>query len=452
MPNSKNLDISEQLREALLDLERANRREHELRMETETLLAGLNVLIDYHDRTKMFEEMLELLRKLINFEDALILTCDGTSLNTVASTSEHLKKMKWCLTDSMKRISTGKPLAFFDISLVPEWQSQPEESRAGVCSAMHVLLHSNPRASLLICTHSKRGFFADKHLRLSTRFAPLASQAINNLEFILELEKINIQLQIETAERQKAQAQVVNASKMAALGEMASGVAHEINNPLTVIQARIEQLGIKTLAGKNTQEYTLKVVEVVSKTANRIYKIVQGLRAFAGGGNRELVEPVSVKTLIEDTLVLCRERFINNGVQFDVSMALASEEPLTVECRSTEISQVLVNLLNNAYDAVEFLAKKWIRLEVVDQSDAVELSIIDSGTGVPREIQEKIMQPFFTTKPTGKGTGLGLSISKGIVDAHNGRFYIDNTYVNTKFTIVLPKKQVSVVNNDTPAA
>ncbi len=438
-PNEK----SEQLREALLDLERANAKERDLRLETETLLAGLNVLTNFDDREKMFSKMLAVLRNLINFEDAFILTSNEKNLQLVASTSDRFKNMTWRLDKAMTRISIGKPLAFFDVSAISEWQEQPAAAKQNVCSALHVLLRDHPNSAILICTHSAKGFFVEKHLRLSTRFAPLASQALTNLDSMRELEKINNLLQVEISERQKAQAQVVNNSKMAALGEMAGGVAHEINTPLAIIQMRMEQLGRRAKDGDIDTDAILKTVDIVDKTVSRISKIILGLRAFAADGQRDPYQKILITNIFDDTLSLCREKFTNHGIDLRVKISEDLKAQLEVECRSTEISQVLVNLLNNSYDAVEKLSDKWIHIEALDAGNFIEISVTDSGSGIPTELQEKIMQPFFSTKEIGKGTGLGLSISKGIIDRHKGRISIDNNCKNTKIVVFLPKQQIA---------
>ena len=110
------------------------------------------------------------------------------------------------------------------------------------------------------------------------------------------------------------------------------------------------------------------------------------------------------------------------------------------------MSQVLLNLLFNARDAVRDLKDKWVRLEVMNLSDFVEFSVTDSGTGISNAVRERIMQPFFTTKDVGQGTGLGLSISRGIVEAHGGRLYYDEKSQHTRFVFVIPKHRDVVKN------
>ncbi len=105
------------------------------------------------------------------------------------------------------------------------------------------------------------------------------------------------------------------------------------------------------------------------------------------------------------------------------------------------MSQILLNLISNAGDATQSVGEKWIRIEVVDKSDRVDITVIDSGSGIAPEIRERSLKPFFKTKAVGHGTGLGLSISKGIAEAHGGRLWLDTKSPHTRFVLSLPKKQ-----------
>lgn len=224
-------------------------------------------------------------------------------------------------------------------------------------------------------------------------------------------------------------------TKMSALGEMAGGIAHEINTPLTVIQLSAENLLETFSQGPEVpKEITLVSLNRIVKTVTRISKIISGLRSFARDSKDDPMVPTYVSEIVEDTFSLCREKLSHNSIQ----VKFVIDEEIKVQCRPIELSQVLLNLLNNAYDAIQEFSSKWITVEVKVVDQNVHLSVIDCGNGIPLEIQEKIMQPFFTTKDVGKGTGLGLSISKGIVEAHGGRILIDNKSPNTKITIELP--------------
>ncbi|MGE0762346.1 MAG: DAHL domain-containing protein [Bdellovibrionales bacterium] len=232
---------------------------------------------------------------------------------------------------------------------------------------------------------------------------------------------------------------LISSAKMSALGEMAGGVAHEINTPLAIISMRIEQIEECVQENDFSAMDVLETLGVVRRTAERIAKIVNGLRFFARDGRRAAPQDTSVDSIIEETLSLCQERFSNHGVQLEYPQH-KSLESLRIHCRSVEISQVLLNLLNNAYDAIQPLPQKWIRIDVEDLDEYVQISVTDSGSGIPMEIRDKLTQPFFTTKELGKGTGLGLSISRGIVESHHGHFYLDTQSPHTRFVAQVPKK------------
>lgn len=235
------------------------------------------------------------------------------------------------------------------------------------------------------------------------------------------------------------QANIQTASKMAALGEMAGGIAHEINNPLSAILTLSTRLEKSMLEGNPIEpEHLKKAVSHITKTCKRIAKIIEGLGTFSRDGTNDPFRPAQVKTIIEDTLSLCYEKFKSNGIALSISRVA---NDLEIECKSTQISQILLNLLNNAFDAVQGLPEKWVNLEVIDLPDHVELRVVDSGSGIPEEVKEKMFQPFYTTKEIGKGTGLGLSISLGIAEVHRGTLTLDETSKNTCFKIELPKKQ-----------
>lgn len=227
-----------------------------------------------------------------------------------------------------------------------------------------------------------------------------------------------------------------SAAKMAALGEMAGGVAHEINTPLATISMRAEQLKEILEEEDVDKAFVVETLDVIEKTSARIAKIIRGMRTFARDGESDPFEQASVRAIIEDTFAFCGEKLKHRGVDLRIE---ASDPDPRIECRATQISQVLMNLIGNAADAVEDTPRPWIRVDVVDHGDRVAIEVSDNGAGVPPALREKIMQPFFTTKDVGKGTGLGLSISQGIVRAHGGALVLDSGSGPTRFVVSLPK-------------
>lgn len=294
--------------------------------------------------------------------------------------------------------------------------------------------------------HSAWVIFEDIVLFVSIKYARDEMHLIASQQNQLETTVSEIEIQIaERAEemmnlQQKLTEQqqvLASSSKMSALGEMAGGVAHEINTPLAVIQMRTDQI-MECMADKSLDDETLEnCMKAIDQTVKRISKIVNGLRSFARDGKKDPFEMYFVSKIVEDTFSLCREKFNNHGVLLEYQ-AVGDVE---ISCRPGELSQVLLNLLNNSYDAIQTYSEKWVRVETAIQIDRISISVTDCGPGIPPDIQKKLMQPFFTTKEIGKGTGLGLSISRGIVEAHSGKIWIDSNCVNTRFVVELPVHQ-----------
>lgn len=234
------------------------------------------------------------------------------------------------------------------------------------------------------------------------------------------------------------QARMVSVSKMSALGEMAGGIAHEINNPLMVVSLKAERLLKRALAGDINNEIVVDYAQKIFQTAKRIAAIVNALKATAREGSSDSFEFEKIDKIVQDTIELCKDRFRHNNVQLNIE--ICPGEPM-LECRQVEISQILLNLLNNAFDAVAEHPKKSVSLTVKEVDDCLEIDVVDSGPGIPLEVREKLMKPFFTTKGIGKGTGLGLSISKGIAESHGGSLLLDLSSPQTRFVLRLPKSQ-----------
>jgi PAS domain S-box-containing protein len=235
--------------------------------------------------------------------------------------------------------------------------------------------------------------------------------------------------------------QLAHSARLSSVGVMAAGIAHEINNPLAVIQRRAEQI-VEGLDEKEVNPVLIRnYAEKIVGFSRRISKIIRSLKSMSRDGEHDAFEPAPIRALIDDCLELCREKFRNHGVDLQVDLP---ESELLVECRSAQVAQVLLNLINNAFDAVESLpgtATKWVRVGVARENGEVVIRVADSGAGIPLELRRKVGIPFFTTKEAGKGTGLGLSVSRQIMQLHHGSLKLDPSSPSTCFVIRLPEKQ-----------
>lgn len=240
----------------------------------------------------------------------------------------------------------------------------------------------------------------------------------------------------------RTQHKALHAAQLASLGEMASGVAHEINNPLAIVQGKARQIERAICAEVMDVEKIRMNLQKIISTTDRIVKIVKGLRSFSRDSSKDPMEKTSVRSIVEEVLDLSGERFKYHQVELRVDI----KSDIYIECRGVQIGQILMNLLNNGHDAVMDCEKKWVEICVQKIDSQVRIIVTDSGVGIKPQVANKMMQPFFTTKATGKGTGLGLSISKGIAEDHQGSLKFDSSSLHTRFVLELP-----VVQKLTPA-
>lgn len=242
-----------------------------------------------------------------------------------------------------------------------------------------------------------------------------------------------VSIRFDITDMKKAQVNLIESNRMASLGEMASGIAHEINNPLTIILGRLTLLR-KRIERKDPPEVLGNDIDLLEKTVYRISNIVNGLRKLSRDNTKDPIEIFSIKKLIEESQELFTQKIKNKEIAFELQM----EHEYFIKAKSLQLSQVIVNLINNSIDAIEELNEKWIKVKVEQKADSCIIQVVDSGLGIPKEIASKLMTPFYTTKGPGKGTGLGLSLSKKMIEEAKGKFYYDDSKPNTTFCIELP--------------
>ncbi len=244
--------------------------------------------------------------------------------------------------------------------------------------------------------------------------------------------------EIYEAEDSHHRARLLMNAKMAALGEMAGGMAHEINNPLAIIRGKAEQIQKLASSGEVEGGAIVLGAQVIQKHSDRIAGIVRGLQSFARDGETDPFSEAYASHILHETTLLCRERFLHHGVELRIS---EGDQMTQLQCRPIQVEQVLINLLNNAFDALLVAKKKWVEIGFRERKQEIEFWVTDSGPRISAEIADKMLLPFFTTKSVGMGTGLGLSISSGIARAHGGELFLDRYFDQTRFVLVLPKTQ-----------
>jgi PAS domain S-box-containing protein len=299
-----------------------------------------------------------------------------------------------------------------------EYPSNP----LAACWSVPILNDSGNVAGVIELYKYTEGFPNSNLLQALEIFCSLAGMAImvNNSD---ELQKTYL-------------ANLTQTAKLASLGEMAAGIAHEINNPMTIILGRAEQIKGLLKNESVAVDQISSVADNIISSVQRVAKIIKALRAFSRLNAEMEFTPVKLIDVVNETTDLCKERFKDNNVRLQINI---DDQNTVVTSRGTQMSQVLLNLLNNAYDAISDKPDKWIAVDAFETAEFVRITVTDCGVGIPASIADKLFQPFFTTKGVDKGTGLGLSISHGIVADHGGRIYIDQKSQNTRFVIELPK-------------
>jgi signal transduction histidine kinase len=220
-------------------------------------------------------------------------------------------------------------------------------------------------------------------------------------------------------------------SRMAELGEVAGGIAHEINNPLAIILAQTNIIA-KKIKLHSQQAATPQCSEIISLTTHlskieatsmRISKIITGMSAYAQDAEDDPLERFELKILLDEVNNMFEEKLSRHAINLSFELA---QEHLTIFGKRVQIYQVMVDLINNAFDAINQRPAGWIKISAEEKNRRVIIKIYDSGPGIPEELREKVLRPFFTTKAPGKGTGLGLSIVNKIMNQHAGKLNLTN--------------------------
>lgn len=296
---------------------------------------------------------------------------------------------------------------------------------------------------------------------------------IHDISSRIEQEQIRLKQNLELSEANKqlreAHNKLIQREKMASIGQLSAGIAHEINNPLGFVKSNYSSLkrylesikkfvsaykNVTQIDSQTVQElqalyeqedldYIIEDVDAVftetEEGIQRIMSIVRNLKSFSRAGTEEEVESYDLNSGIESSLVIGRNEY---KYVAEIEKKLSALPP--VACNANEINQVILNLIVNAANAIEEAGQKQGKIKIETWADEANVycSVSDNGTGIPVDVQKKIFDPFFTTKKIGKGTGLGLSISYDIiVNRHSGNLEVSSEKGRgTKFTFCLPIK------------
>lgn len=287
------------------------------------------------------------------------------------------------------------------------------------------------RPSLLMCV-----FFVVYMLYLASQTIlynrQMKSKAIAELDLEDSVEMLNAANMKLLAETTRSE----NASRLAALGQMAGGIAHEINNPLAIISMSVELAQGHLLSESDHREQIKKNLRVTSTAITRIVEIIRSLKSISNN-KQEVISEIPLDTILSDSLNLSREKFKNANIV----MKIEAIPDLRVQANLVQVSQVLLNLLNNCFDAAleTEMSNRYIKIYFTEKEDVVNISVENSGKNIDHDKIPLLFQPFFTTKEIGRGTGLGLSLCKSIIESLGGSIWYERDKPHTTFTFSLPK-------------
>ncbi len=421
------------------------------------ILDGLDAILKNDSTETLLTEFFNILQQAISFSAAILIKINPSDeLSTLVTASHpHSDAIITQLTVLDKPNRNIKNV--FNLHQLPNWQVTDP-----FWNSQHAMLTTPVSTSTesyqLYIFSETIGAFNQHDITLMQRFVSFAGNTIS------QFEKRNLLVkQKEMEEKQSNIEQVlINSEKMASLGQMAAGVAHEINNPLSYIVSNIQNLAynleqfshlINTLkAEKAITQQTLvdtlqhyqfdelqtdssDIIAEMTEGADRVKEIVQGLRQFAHPDQTQIGD-IDITELIDNTL-----RVAWNEIKYNANVEKNyNTEPVIITGRSTQLSQVFLNLFFNAAQAI---CDKVGVISITTKADKKNayITIADNGSGIDENKLNKIFDPFYTTKPIGQGTGLGLAISKAIIEQHSGQIRVESQLSQgTVFYITLPKK------------
>ncbi len=261
------------------------------------------------------------------------------------------------------------------------------------------------------------------------------------IHIMSDLSETTAEVQRREQELREKQEQLVQAGKLATLGELTTGVAHELNNPLNNIGLFIGNVIDLLEFGSQDKERMLRELRRAMQQVRKATEIISHLRTF-GRAAPVSREPVAIKPIIEQSLSLMQEQLRLRQIQVVLDLC---PEDIVITGNAIQLEQAFINLLTNARDAMAASPQKVLTIACAVNDGMVHLMFRDTGTGIPPGLEQRIFDPFFTTKEVGKGTGLGLSITYGIIQDHHGAIFVENhPGEGATFVIQLPLEQADM--------
>ncbi|MGD8625317.1 MAG: ATP-binding protein [Anaerolineae bacterium] len=412
---------AEQERERLLAAERQQRRVSETLMEVTGLL---NTTLD---QGHVLQLILEQLARIVDYDSASVMQIFDGNLAIAAQRGFPTADQAFTplptidLPHVLEVVESAAPLIIPDTHQDPRWMRRADSSYIRSWLGVPLLVQGRV-IGLLNLDKKSPGYYAEHHAAVAVAFANQAAIAMENARLYQDL-------QDRIAELHRAQAQLIESERLAAIGRLSAGIAHELNNPLQAVLGFSELL----LRNPGMGDRSLQELEIIVQESRRARDIVRRLLEFARQVDTAC-EPTDINRLLQDTLELLRSHLRSQEIllveDYDAHLPAIAVD-------AGRIKQVFLNLVGNAMQAMPSGGQLTISTGCVKEHIVVRVA--DTGPGISAGDLPHIFEPFFTTKPVGQGTGLGLSVSLGIVRDHGGEIRVESDQgTGTTFEVLLP--------------
>ena len=470
------METIEQLRESLQETTRLKAQAERYRLESELLLGSMEAVLKTDAPSDMFAQMFDVFRQLLPCNYCFVLepSKPGEMRCTACSEGTFINST-WGVDALFKKVLQGHTLSTFRLDKIPEWQQQPESLRNVAASALYSPVALEENTAILVLTSADVGGFSKSDEKLVARFSALVAQTMANVAAKL-LQSENQQLRVA---KEKAEADLIHAEKMASIGQLAAGVAHEINNPMgfifsnsSTLRQYVDDISVllsqmsrwidsdeepsadqlreclsefrrlwQELDVEFLREDMASLLQDNEAGLERIRDIVLALRSFSRQ-DKGTWEAADINSGLELTL-----KMVMNELKYKAEIVSDLQPLPQIQCQTGRLNQVWMNMLVNAGQAIDSFGT--ITLKTRSVEGGIEVSIADTGCGISKEGLARIFDPFYTTKDVGEGTGLGLSISYSIIEQHGGRIEVDSQLNRgTCFRIFLPLKMPQALSKE----
>jgi signal transduction histidine kinase/CheY-like chemotaxis protein len=422
-----------------------------------------DVFVDVPDFEKVCGKIYSILRDEIRIEQCSLLAIDEYT-NSIVCKAEYTRDnpegifylenapILASLDDSIvfTLFKTGKPLYIKQVKKDRRYKTDPLLNGSMESVLFLPLISGEQRIGIIKIAAPEPEAFAREDQVLLEIIANQLANLFNNTQLVQSLKNTNIQKekvlnQLQETEKQlseytkdlegvvkKRTDELVQSEKLAMVGQLIAGVAHELNNPLAIIMGYVDLL----LASDNVPEKISSRLEKIHQATVRCSNIVNNLLKFSRKEQLERAE-THINEILKEVIELFKYQFKVNNIILHTE--LKNDLP-TIQADGPQLQQVFLNIVSNAFDALlQQKGKKHFAVKSYTDSGYIVIEFSDTGPGISKEHRSRLFEPFFTTKEIGKGTGLGLSLSYGIIKEHNGEVYLDTSYTDgARFVVKIP--------------